>query len=96
MRRALISTLIERLEALYPDTYIPYGTSNDEVEGTGFRILDIPATFSVLTFGDIPEDRFNIQIESFPPGDYIYNKEVSLEQLMELIEVYRKPIKDWP
>ena len=96
MRREITTKLIERLKSNYPDTFLPYGTSDEEEEGTGFRIADIPATFSVLSYGDIPSDKFDVQIESYPPGNYLYNDEIGLDSFLQLIEIYRKPMNQWP
>ena len=95
MTRDIIQKLIEHLRAEYAG-YVPYGTSDAEEEGTGFRIEGIPATFSVLSYGDIPEDILDIQIESYQPGNYLYNAELSIEDFIRLIETYRRPESEWP
>jgi hypothetical protein len=93
-RRPEVVTLIEVLRSKYGVTYVPYGTSDEEENGTGFRIIDIPVTFSVVLAEGHGE--YDIQIESYPPRDYIYTDVVGLDALMELIEKYRSPIGVWP
>jgi hypothetical protein len=55
------------------------------------------ATFSVVTLnGTLPPGRFDIQIEGIPPGEYLYQDEVSLDVLLNLIEVMAGPKESWP
>jgi hypothetical protein len=54
MKHPLIATLIARLKQVYGDSHVPYGTSDEEEDGTGFRILGIDATFSVICTEDTP------------------------------------------
>ena len=96
MKRKIVTDLIAKIKEEYGDRYTPYGTHEDEEEGTGFRLTDIPATFSVLSFGETPQNVLDIQIESYPPGDYLYNDELTLNKFMDLIEQYRKPQDQWP
>jgi hypothetical protein len=96
MQHPLVSTLIARLKQAYGQSFVPYGTSDEESEGTGFRIIGIEATFSVMCTEDVPTDMLDIQIESYPPGDYIFTDVVTLEGLMALIENYRGPMETWP
>lgn len=91
-----IAVLIESIRRCYGESYSPYGTSDEEPNGTGFRIEDIPATFSALCLEDTPYGQYDIQIESYPPGDYIYTDIVTLDQLLSLVERFRKPIECWP
>lgn len=91
-----ISALIDELRSRYGTSYVPYGTSDDEENGTGFRIKDIAATFSALCLDDTPHGKYDIQIESYPPGDYIYTDIVTLDHLLALIEKYREPFEHWP
>ncbi len=95
MRREIISKLIEYLKTEYT-SYEPYGTFEDEEEGTGFRLNDIPATFSVLSFGDTPKNILDVQIESYPPGNYLYDVILEFDDFIKLIEMYRQPISNWP
>lgn len=94
--RSEIAVLIEVVRSRYGASYAPYGTSDEEQNGTGFRIKDIPATFSALCSEDTPHGQYDIQIESYPPGDYIYTDIVTLDQLLSLVERFRKPIEYWP
>ena len=96
MRRDDVTILIGELKKRYTDKYVAYGTFEQEEEGTGFRITDIPATFSVLCFGATPIGRYDCQIESYPPGEYLYTVETDLSSLLALIEVYRRPMNEWP
>jgi len=45
MKHPLIAELIAALEETYGGSYLPYGTSEQEENGTGFRIVGIEATF---------------------------------------------------
>jgi hypothetical protein len=38
----------------------------------------------------------DIQIESYPPGDYLYTDVMSVEDFLALIEKYRRPAVHWP
>jgi hypothetical protein len=96
MQHPLVSTLIARLERAHGKSYVPYGTSDDEAEGTGFRITGIEVTFSVMCTEDVPAGLYDIQIESSPPGDYLFMDVVTLEAFMTLIEKYRGPRETWP
>ena len=96
MKHPLIAELIAALEETYGGSYLPYGTSEQEENGTGFRIVGIEATFSVVCLYDTPTGKFDVQIESFPPGDYLFNDVLNLKQLMSLIETYRAPFSAWP
>lgn len=70
-----------------PDKVRPYGTDPSEEHGTGFTIAGIPATFSVHTQeGRLPPGMYDVQIESMPPGDYVWSEVVSLPRFLELIE----------
>ncbi len=96
MRRRIVTALIEHLRSTYGEECIPYGTSDSEEEGMGFRLSNIPATFSVLSFGEIPEDVLDYQIESYPPGDYLHAGSATLDEFKHLIAEYMKPMRDWP
>jgi len=96
MRRKIVNDLIENLVQLYGREYVPYGTSEEEIEGTGFRVTSIPATFSVLSYGDIPTDTLDYHIESYPPGEYLSAGQAGLNEFLGLIEKYRRPIDEWP
>ncbi len=75
----------------------PYGTSPDEINGTGFVITGVPATFSVHTQdGHLPPDQYDVQIESNPPGEYVYTNVVNLEAFIDLAEKICGPKEGWP
>lgn len=81
-----IENLLTTLRRRYGDRLLAYGTSPDEEHGTGFRLRDVPATFSVLTLdGTLPHDRFDVQVESYPPGDYVWAEEYDLPALLKVI-----------
>ncbi len=88
--------LIASLKRKYGESYIPYGTSDEEEEGTGFRIAGVEATFSALCLEKAPKGMYDIQIESYPPGDYLHNDVVDLNGFLSLIEKYRAPLNVWP
>jgi len=96
MRRKVIQDRVDTLAREYGADFVPYGTSAEETEGTGFRLAGIPATFSVLSFGQISSDILDYQIESSPPGDYLRTGEARLHEFLDLIEEYRRPMKNWP
>ena len=96
MKNHRIVELVARLRRKYGETYVPYGTSEDEEQGTGFRITDIEATFSASCLNDSNTGFYDIQIESYPPGDYLYTDRVSLADILSLVEQYRVAMNDWP
>lgn len=103
MRRAIISELILLLREEYGVAYRPWGTSDSEHEGTGFVIAGLPVFFSILSFGDIPEDELDVQIDSdvqvpraLGYDRYLMQGRYSVRELMALIEEFRRPIDEWP
>jgi hypothetical protein len=96
MQRAAISSLISKLKETYGDAYTPHRTSEDEEDGTGFRIAGIAATFSVLCDDEVPAGQYDVRVEADPADDYAYNGIVSLDELFQLIEKYRAPRESWP
>jgi hypothetical protein len=103
MRRAIVSELIRCLEEKSGADYSPWGTDEQESVGTGFVIAGLPMFFSVLSFGDIPPDRLDVQIESnvqIPVSlgydQYMINGCYSVRELIVLIEEYRKSLDQWP
>jgi hypothetical protein len=85
MKHLCIVELIACLRRKYGETYVPYGTSENEEQGTGFRITGIDATFSALCLADTPTGFYDFQIESYPPGDYVYTDEVNLADILSLV-----------
>lgn len=75
---------------------MPYGTSDDEGNGTGFRISNIAATFSAACLENTPPGHYDVQVESDPLGDYIYLDVVCLDDLLRLVEKYRQRVEHWP
>ena len=88
-QRQIITDLTSHLKEKYGDEYILHGS--DESEGIGFRIKSIATSFSALSFGDILENKSNFQVESFPPGDYMFTGEITLKKFTNLIELFRAP-----
>jgi hypothetical protein len=83
------------LNTTYRGRVRPYGTSSAEEHGTGFQLAGVDATFSVLTHGgSLPPGRYDVQIESDPPGNFLYTAEHSMTELLELIE--RIDRGEWP
>jgi hypothetical protein len=85
-------------EAHGPHSVVPYGDWDDP-RSVGFRIRGIPATFSVIVEGRLPERHYNIQIESYPPQDldYLYqNRALSLWGFVELLKLISGPRDHWP
>ena len=98
MRNPDVLRLLAALRERYSGAVTPYGTSDesdDEEAGTGFRIDGIAATFSAICPPSPSAGNYDIQIESYPPGDYLYQGNVSLEDFLRLIEEYRQPMTVW-
>jgi hypothetical protein len=98
MTSTSIQSLLLTLKEIYgADRIIPYGTDANEKHGTGFRIAGVAATFSVTTRdGSLPEETFDFQFESYPPGDYIYVGVVNRDDLLRLVEQMTGPPEFWP
>jgi hypothetical protein len=91
-----IEKLIVAVEAVHGPVTL-YGSDPSEEHGTCFRIPGAPATLSAHTQdGRLPSGRYDIQIESVPPGEYIHTSVVSLEELLTLIDRLRGPRVHWP
>jgi hypothetical protein len=89
--------LLDALGRAYPGAIVPYGSSMREEHGVAFRIAGMPATFSAITLdGSMPLDTYDVQIESYPPGEYIHTTQVSLTELLALIQRYFEPAETWP
>jgi hypothetical protein len=89
--------LVAALERAYPGAIVPYGSSMREEHGVAFRIAAVPATFSAITLdGSMSLDTYDVQIESYPPGEYIYTAQVSLAELLALIQRHFEPAETWP
>ncbi len=97
MRSLEIQKLIDTVENTYGSITL-YGSQEIEQHGTCFMLEGISATFSVLTLeGKLPAGKYDIQIEEQPPNHYIYNlEECVLDDFIQIIEHYKKPIMEWP
>jgi hypothetical protein len=95
MKNPAIVQLLASLETRYGKKVTPYGTSEKEETGTGFRVEGIEATFSAILLPDTPTGYYDIQIESYPPGAYIYQDEVMLGDFLDMIEEYRREASSW-
>lgn len=95
MKNKHIEKLIRHLIQIYGKRYNPWATSEDIKEETGFKLSGIDVSFSVI-IGNDEENMYSIQIESSPPGDYLYCNEVNFEQLIELIKIFEGPSSSWP
>jgi hypothetical protein len=95
-----IRNLLQALKEAYPSSVMPYGQAFENAEnehGLGWRLDGVPASFSAITFdATLPANRYDIQIESYPPGDYIFTGQFSLDELLELVRKYFKPETEWP
>jgi hypothetical protein len=96
MRHPRIIELVANIKRKYGESYMPYATSDQEEEGTGFRIAGIEATFSAMCLAETPEGMYDIQIESYQSGNYLYNAVIDLNGFLSLIERYRAPLDIWP
>ena len=74
----------------------PYGDWDDP-RSVGFRVRGIPATFSLIAEDRLPERHYSVQIESYPPMDYLYiARAVSLYGFLELLTLISGPRNNWP
>lgn len=58
--------------------------------------LSTSRLFLVIHIGNVEHVIYDIQVESYPPGDYIYTAVIEGNALLELIERYRVPVGEWP
>lgn len=79
------------------DAVYPYGDWDDPTS-VGFRVRDVPATFSVIVTDRLPEDHYSIRIESWPPEklDYIYSAIVSGYAFLDIVRLVAGPRDQWP
>jgi hypothetical protein len=92
-----VGNLHSALDCRYGHRVQPYGSTRKEEHGFGFTVQGIPATFSAVTRdGTLPLNRFDVQIESLPPGNYLYTAEIGLEEFLNLIELFAGPPGQWP
>lgn len=91
-----IQRLVDAVEAAHGPLE-PYGSDLPAEHSTSFKVAGVPAHFSVLTLdGSLPLGRYDVQIESSPPGDYLYADEVSLEEFLQLVSKISGPEEGWP
>lgn len=97
MKNGSINALLERLDKSFGEGFIVQNrNSAEEVHGAYFRLNGIPVSVSVLTDdGRLPFGRYDIQIESVPPGDYVFCDEVALDEFVGLIERFTNPPDTW-
>lgn len=92
-----VQNLLALLDRHYSDRVKPYGSSGEEEHGLGFTIDGIPATFSAITLdASLPLNRYDVQVESVSPGEYLYTAQISLEEFHILIELFAGPADQWP
>ena len=66
-----------------PLTY--YGSNESEEHGIGFKLQNINATFSATTNDGTLRNCYSIQIESVPPGEFVYTDTLTLKEVILLI-----------
>ena len=103
MQRPILRDLVQILKRTYGSAYQPWGTAKNEEEGTGFVIDGLSLYFSVLSFGDIPENLLDVQItsnmpipDSFEYDQYLHEGRYTIGDFLRLVESYRSPIEQWP
>lgn len=90
-----IVLLRSQLHERYGEHYRPYGGAADE-QSIAFRLAGIAATFSVISELSDGKVQYDIQVESYPPGEYLYNTITDAERLLILLQKYQQPSYDWP
>jgi len=91
---AVLSAVRQRFGS---DSLTYYGSGEAETHGVCFRVWSVPATVSVHTQeGALSDGLYDTQIDSVPPGEYIYTSVVSLPTLLGLIDQLRQPLGKWP
>jgi hypothetical protein len=95
MQRLILRDLVQILKLTYGSAYQPWGTAEYEAEGTGFVIVGLPLYFSVLAFGDIPENLLDVQItsnmpisDSFEYDQYLHEGSYTIGDFLRLVESY--------
>lgn len=96
MRNIKIIKLIDELKDKFGNHFIPYGTSDEEENGVGFTIKGINAIFSCITLEDDEPLVYDVQIESNPPGEYIYTEKLCLNEIIGIVDKYKQPMDMWP
>ena len=97
MTDSSIANLQQALERRFASRLRGYGSDPQEEHGIGFTIEGMGAVFSAITQnGTLPPDHYDIQIESMSPGEYLYTTNVSLQELLHLVDVFLGPQSEWP
>ncbi len=98
MQHADIQRLRRAVEATYGRERVRlYGSSEEEENGTCFIIDAIPVSFSVvLNEEETHEKRYNVQVESHPPGEWVHTDYLEFDDLLALIAAFRGPTSSWP
>jgi hypothetical protein len=95
-----IRQLLSELCKTYPDAITPYGGAFEHAEdehGLGWRLEGAPVTFSAITLDStLPAETYDVQIESDPPGEYLFIGRYSLAELRQLVGRYFGPEAEWP
>lgn len=94
-----LSSLLQRLFDIYGEARItPYGVGSFVDRTINFRIVGVPATFSVLVGPeyDLKACEYDVQIEGRPPGDYVFADVVTLDGVLELVRRVCGPPDGWP
>jgi hypothetical protein len=95
MRSREIQRLLDAVEAEHGPVE-RYGSAPSEEHGVCFTIAEIPATFSVQTLeGTLPSERYSVQVESTPPGDFVYISEVARYDFLELVIRMTRSVEEW-
>ena len=93
MHCRLIKLLLDKIVRKYGD-FQYYGSNSEELNGVGFTVNDLDVTFSVVW--EPKKGLYDVQIESVPPGDYIYLGQFSLDDFLTAMDLYSTPESDWP
>lgn len=99
MLSSALSELWQHIEALVGQFRLaPYADHAEDGHGTSFRIRRVPAIFSVHTQeGTLPAGTYDVQVESDPPGDYLYTAILGLPEVLELVRIIVScPEAEWP
>ena len=80
------------------DKISPYGSDWSDPHSVCFKIVNVPATFSVHTQdGSIPDGFVDVQIEGVPPGDYIVTDVTSTQTFLSFVSKLSTSLEDdWP
>ena len=92
-----IEELLQEIRGIYGSHSVESYGDCDDPTSAGFRVREIPATFAVIVGDRLPARHFNVQIESSPPGDYLYHDPaMSYWEFLELVGRFSGPRSTWP